>query len=91
MCLDALPVTMPSNDSQLSAGSALGMEVHTHPPEPIKVIVAEDEVLVRLMLAEPLGMRASALEVLKADEVIALMNSIGADVVVMFERVRENG
>jgi DNA-binding response OmpR family regulator len=51
--------------------------------EPVKVIVAEDEVLVRLMLAE--GLREAGFRVLeasKADEAIALMKSIGADAVV---------
>jgi CheY-like chemotaxis protein len=52
-------------------------------PEPVKVVVAEDEVLVRLMLAE--GLRQAGfcvLEAASADEAIAIMNSIGADVVV---------
>ncbi len=51
--------------------------------EPVKVLVAEDEVLVRLMLAE--GLRQAGFRVLEAtnaDETIAVINSIGADVVV---------
>ena len=52
-------------------------------PEPIKVIVAEDEVLVRLMLAD--GLRHAGFHVLEAvdsADVITILQSIGADVVV---------
>jgi DNA-binding response OmpR family regulator len=51
--------------------------------EPFKVTVAEDEVLIRLMLAE--GLRQAGFRVLEAanaDEAIAVLNNIGADVVV---------
>jgi CheY-like chemotaxis protein len=54
-----------------------------HSSEPAKVIVAEDEVLVRLMLAEELrGAGFGVFEAATVDEAIALINGIGADVVV---------
>jgi CheY-like chemotaxis protein len=52
-------------------------------PEPVKVLVAEDEVLVRLMVAEVLreaGFRG--LEAANADEAIAILKRMQVDVVV---------
>jgi CheY-like chemotaxis protein len=52
-------------------------------PEPIKVLVAEDEVLVRLMVAEVLreaGFRVS--EAAHADEAITILKTMPVDVVV---------
>jgi CheY-like chemotaxis protein len=52
-------------------------------PEPVSVLVAEDEVLVRLLLADALreaGFRV--LEAANAEQVIAILNTTQVDVVV---------
>jgi CheY-like chemotaxis protein len=52
-------------------------------PEPVTVVVAEDEILIRLVLADALreaGFRV--LEAGNADDVVAILNAIQIDVVV---------
>jgi CheY-like chemotaxis protein len=52
-------------------------------PEPVTVLIAEDDVLVRLMVAEALreaGFRVS--EAVHADEAITILNTMQVDVVV---------